>query len=184
MMNSHDYSACKSYNDVPCREDEVLVPFLVPAIEIPLEDLNRSNLVLWPFRGRRLQVGFVPVRCESFEEMLTLFNEDVRRYLSRNKPSNEVSLDALLDAQSDEDSAGFDPTGSAEQEEELLLELKLEAVLRQLDEIDPRYSSIIRLLRLGYGKGEVARMLGLGKKSTAYDTIRRAQDAAEIIYYK
>ena len=76
-----DYSNKKSFNDLPCKDDEVLIPFLAHK-EIKNSSLcNPNNLETWNFNGKKVVVGFMQIKKVNAVKMMEFFWEDVNQYM-------------------------------------------------------------------------------------------------------
>ncbi len=147
----------KPFNDIPLREDEVLAPLVIDGDfrdYLKTLGLNWDNAETWHFPrcGEGVPVCFFPVKKEEFEQSISLFNDQVSRYLKRFQKSEEdetLSLEAFHEAIDDDDSAGFDPTGTTEHEDNFMLELAFKLLVEELNKQDPDYGRVITMLRDG-----------------------------------
>jgi hypothetical protein len=173
-----DFSYRKPYNDVPCKEDEVLVPFVTTFDEARYYRFNMENLETWKFYGKKVLVGFTPIRASAKDLSMKLFNNDVHEYLSRfSNKSDDISLDQMMDDINDPDKSGKDPTGTTVNEDLALLYMALDMLIAYYDKCQqPRKSSCIKMLSEGYSKQEIAEQVTPElKKSRAYEFIQQTQ---------
>lgn len=171
-----------SYNDVPCKENEVLIPVVLSDDMVETlnsSGFNKQNARTWRFKGakERVPVAFVPWPKKLEKEGMKEFNRQVSDYLKRFKyNNNEVSLDEILDNINDEDKLVKDPTGTTKYDEIERYEYLLEDILQRLEKIDPNFSRYVFLKVQGYNKGEIIEMLDFGvKKSQAYHKIKKIE---------
>lgn len=78
-----DYSNKKPYNGVACIEGEVLVPFRISDEIIKSPDVIEENLETWKYGGKKVKVGFFPIKEENAADWMKLFNRDVNDYLAQ-----------------------------------------------------------------------------------------------------
>lgn len=171
-----------SYNDVPCKENEVLIPVVLSDDMIETlnsSGFNKQNARTWGFKGakEKVPVAFVPCHKKFEKEGWKEFNRQVSDYLKWFKYNkNEVSLDEILDNINDEDKLVKDPTGTTKYDEIERYEYLLEDILQRLEKINPTFSRYVFWKVQGYNKGEIIEMLDLGvKKSQAYDKIKKIE---------
>lgn len=108
------------------------------------------------------------------------FNRDVERYLKHNDFANKktLSLDKFIDNVENNEKCGFDPTGTTENEVQVLDEL-----IKDVESIDPQMGKIIRLLYASYTKREIIKKIDLNKgKTQSYTLIKKAPKTAIKIY--
>lgn len=173
-----DFSNRKPYNDVPCKDDEVLVPFVTTYDEARYYCFNMDNLETWKFYCKRVLVGFTPVRASAKDSSMKLFNNDVHEFLSRfTNKSNDISLDKIMEDIHDPDKNAKDPTGSSTNEDLAFFYLALDMLIKYYDNCQqPRKSNCFRMLIEGYNKQEIAEQLTPDlKKSRAYEFIQQTQ---------
>lgn len=116
---------------------------------------------------------------------MKIFNDEAERYLKHTEDitSDDLSLDKFLEDIDDEDGEGFDPTGTAENEDSAFLMQVLEMLVSDLSEQDENMGKIIRLLADGFQKKGILDKVDLGKgKTQGYAFIEKAQKAALKIY--
>lgn len=173
-----DFSNRKPYNDVPCKDDEVLVPFVTTYDEARYYRFNMDNLETWKFHGKKVLVGFTPVRASAKDSSMKLFNSDVHEYLSRfSNKSDDLSLNQMIDDINDPDKNAKDPTGKTASEDLALLYMALDMLIVYYDKCQQsRKSSCIKMLSEGYSKQEIAEKVTPElKKSRAYEFIQQTQ---------
>lgn len=78
-----DYSNKKPYNGVACIEGEVLVPFRISDEIAKNPDVIEDNLETWKYGGKKVKVGFFPIKEENAADWMKLFNRDVNDYLAK-----------------------------------------------------------------------------------------------------
>lgn len=178
------YAKEKSYNDVPCKANQVLAPFVIRDKEMKQsKDINPKNLKTFKFYGKAVLVGFVPVNIEDFDNVIKIFNMDVNEYLNRYTKGNDLSLDEMLDKMSSNEEVGFDPTGVDSHEEIIMM---LETIRELIEEVECRNKKYGQILRLIYENMDIAKQdiistLGM-KKTQGYEAIKRAQAMAKEVY--
>lgn len=173
-----DFSNRKPYNDIPCKDDEVLVPFVTTYDEARYYRFNMDNLETWKFYGKKVLVGFTPVRASAKDSSMKLFNSDVHEYLNRfSIKSDDLSLDQMMDDINDPDKNATDPTGTTANEDLEFFYMALDMLIEYYDKCQqPRKSSCIRMLIEGYSKQEIAEQVTPDlKKSRAYEFIQQTQ---------
>lgn len=173
-----DFSNRKPYNDIPCKDDEVLVPFVTTYDEARYYRFNMDHLETWKFYGKRVLVGFTPVRASAKDSSMKLFNSDVHEYLNRfSNKSDDLSLDQMMDDINDPDKNAKDPTSTTANEDLALFYMALDMLIEYYDKCQqPRKSNCIRMLSEGYSKQEIAEQVTPKlKKSRAYEFIQQTQ---------
>ena len=97
--NEHyrNFSNRESFNGVPCRSDEELVPaVLTKEMKVTLKPLglNYDNVETWTFRhGKKVPVVFIPNKKGLMDGYMTFFNSEVERYLKHlDEVKQEVAL--------------------------------------------------------------------------------------------
>ena len=176
-----DFSNRKPYNDVPCKDDEVLVPFVTTYDEARYYRFNTDNLETWKFYGKRVLVGFTPVRVSAKDSYMKLFNNDVHEYLNRFSNNSDVlSLDQMMDDINDPDKNAKDPTGTTLNEDLALFYMALDMLIEYYNKChQPRKSNCIKMLSQGYSKQEIAEQVAPElKKSRTYEFIKQIQEEA------
>ena len=184
-----DFSNRKSYNDIPCKPREVLVPVVLDEeMKKTLEPmgLNKKNAEKWkfPYASEKVTVVFVPVAEEKKDVSMKLFNRQVSDYLGRNTKDEWdelLSTDKFLEDAEDEEGTGFDPTGSSVREDFELLKTMIFDLIEEAKQMNPKYGRVLELLAADYDKGEIVSELKLGK-SQGYDIIKKAQAFAKELY--
>lgn len=173
-----DFSNRKSYNNVPCKNDEVLVPFVTNYDEARYYRFNMDNLETWKFHGKRVLIGFTPVRTSAKDSTMKLFNNDVHEYLNKfSNKSDDLSLDQMMDDINDPDKNVKDPTGTTMNEDLSLFYMALDMLIEYYNKCQqPRKSNCIRMLSEGYSKQEIARQVTPElQKSRGYEFIKQTQ---------
>ena len=187
-----DFSNRKSFNNVPCTSDEVLVPVVLNiemSVTLKAAGLDRNNIETWhfPHASKPVPVAFVPCNLDKKDVSMKWFNHEVERYLKHldDKASEDLSLDKFMEDINNDDEGSFDPTATTEAEDAAALMYTFQLLLDQLAALDPKYAHVIQLLAEGFSKKEIIDNVELGKsKSQAYDYIKKAQTAAKELYDK
>ena len=189
--NNHyrEFSNRKSFNDIPCRTGEVLVPVVLDEeMKKTLEPmgLNKENAEKWkfPYASEKVTVVFIPVEGAKKEVSMKLFNKQVSDYLGRNTKDEWdelLSTDKFLEDAEDEEIKGFDPTGSTVREDFELLKTMIFDLIEEAKIMNPKYGRVLELLATDHDKGEIVSELKLGK-SQGYDVIKKAQAFAKELY--
>lgn len=188
-----DFSNRIPFNGVACREDEVLAPVVVDddyRDYLKELGLNWSNVETWHFPHSKegVPVAFIPVKQDEFESTMKYFNGQVDRFLKRftkTKWDELESIDEMLEAASDDDRKGFDPTGTTANEDSAFLDMIFKMLIEELNDLDENYGRIIELLADGYDKGEILDIVDLGKgKTQGYAFISKTQKLAKELYEK
>ena len=184
-----DFSNRESFNGVPCRSDEELVPaVLTKEMKVTLKPLglNYDNVETWTFRhGKKVPVVFIPNKIGFMDVYMSFFNSEVKRYLKHldEVTQEELSLDEFLDNIDDEDGKGFDPTGTTENEDKAMLLMAIEMLINELSSQDENMGKIIKLLADGFQKKEILDQVDLGKgKTQGYAFIEKTQKIALKLY--
>ena len=184
-----DFSNRKPYNDIPCRLGEVLVPVVLSAemkdTLIPM-GLNKENAETWkfPYASEKVPVVFIPVEEAKKDVSMKIFNKQVNDYLGRNTKDEWdelLSTDKFIEDAEDEETKGFDPTGSTVREDFELLKTMIFDLIEETKEMNPKYGRVLELLATYHEKGEIVSELKLGK-SQGYDVIKKAQAFAKELY--
>lgn len=153
-----DFSNRRPYNDVPCKDDEVLVPFVTTYDEARYYRFNMDNLETWKFYGKKVLVGFAPVRASAKDPSMKLFNSDVHEYLSRfSNKYDDLSLNQMMDDINDPDKNAKDPTGTTMDEDLALFYIALDMLIEYYHKCQqPRKANCFKMLIEGYNKQEIA----------------------------
>ncbi len=78
-----DYSNKKTIDGSVCGEGEVLIPYRVDKDMLEHEGVIKENLETWSFCGKKILVGFVPVKEANAEMMMKMFWRDLNDYLEK-----------------------------------------------------------------------------------------------------
>ena len=78
-----DFSNRRSYNDIPCKPGEVLVPFVVDWEMVKHFNMNKDNLETWKFYGKKVLVAFTPVTEARKDDSMKIFNRQVHVFLNQ-----------------------------------------------------------------------------------------------------
>lgn len=141
-----------------------------------------KNSETWHFLHAKesITVIFVPYKIGNKKENMKWFNREVERYLKHNDFTNKktLSLDKFIDNVENNEKCGFNPTGTTENEVQVLDEL-----IKDVESIDPQMGEIIRLLYADYTKREIIKKIDLNKgKTQSYALIKKAPKIAIKIY--
>lgn len=191
--NQSKYENKKPYNNIPPAADEEFAPILMTKEMKKDKSIIEANVETWNIHGHKIPVAFAPIKAGSLDSWMKFFNAQVRTYiatggtddfLSENGHEGDLSYDKFVDdAESDEDSSGFEPAQTESLEDTVLLGIVIDDLIREAGEIDPKYGRIIFLLAKDRTKGDILKELRLGK-SQGYDDIRAAQELAYKLYYR
>lgn len=183
--NYKNFDNRTSFNGATLQPNEVLVPVvLTENMKLTLKPLglNTENAETWRFpnTSQKVPVVFIPCEKDKKDTYMKEFDKDVSMYLKRfNKNEHEVSLDAILEAMSDEDGLGVDPTGTTRLDNGIKYEMLLEKLLEKLEEFDVNFAVIIGMKEQGFKKKDIIETLDLGvQKTRAYDIIKEAEELA------
>lgn len=213
----YDYSNKKPFNDVPCKEDEVLAPFMVSKDLSDMTYVNKQNLETWRIGGKKILVGFVAVHKDKLKGMMSMLWDEVNDYMEKfdkkrcfifdkkgrlqQCPENQdcsscpwkdkeymftslsVSLDNMMDGLDNEDTGGYDPTGTTKDQDSQMLHMMISDLIAEVGKKNKKYGDILQLLYKEHDKGEILKELSLGK-SQGYEDIKRAQAMAKELFYK
>jgi hypothetical protein len=193
-----NYDNKKSFNGIPPAAGETLVPFFV-AWRMTKHGINPKYVETWHIGGRKIPVAFTPVPIECKPAMMKMFWEDVRNYIAsgcspdfcsgdqppENGHESDLSLDKFIDdSQNDnDDDSGFEPPSDENLEETVMLAAMLDQLVDETTKFNPLYGEILRMLKNGCTKGEIADVLPLGK-SQAYSRVKEAQELAKKFFGK
>ncbi|MFS9144377.1 hypothetical protein [Streptococcus oralis] len=178
------YAKEKPYNDVPCKANQVLAPFVIRDKEMrQSKDINPKNLKTFKFYGKAVLVGFVPVNIENFDNVIKIFNMDVNEYLNRYTKGNDLSLDEMLDKMSSNEEVGFDPTGVDSHEEIIMMLETIRELIEEVERRNKKYGQILRLIyeNMDIAKQDIISTIGM-KKTQGYEAIKKAQAMAKEVY--
>lgn len=179
-----DFSNRRSYNDIPCKPGEVLVPFVVDWEMVKHFNMNKDNLETWNFGGKKVLVAFTPATEARRDVAMKIFNRQVHEFLNQYaEQSNVLSLDKMLDDIADEDGKGKDPTGTASLEDTVFLGMVIKDLISEVAQKNSKYGRILELIAQDCDKGEILTELKLGK-SQGYEDIKQAQAIAKELYFK
>jgi len=179
-----DFSNRRPYNDIPCKQEEVLVPFVVDWEMVKHFNMNRDNLETWKFYGKKVLVAFTPVTETGKDDAMKIFNRQVHEFLNQYaEQSDDLSLDKMFDDLADEDGKGKDPTGTASLEDTIFLGMVIKDLIAEVAQKNSKYGRILELIAENYDKGEILTELNLGK-SQGYEDIKRAQTLVKELFYK
>lgn len=191
--NQSKYANKKPYNNIPPAADEELAPILMTAEMRKDKSIIEANVETWNIHGHKIPVAFAPIKAGTLDSWMKFFNAQVRTYiatggiddfLSENGHESDLSYDKFVDdAESDEDSSGFEPAQTESLEDTVLLGIVIDDLIREAGEIDPKYGRIISLLAKDRTKGDILKELSLGK-SQGYDDIKAAQELAYKLYHR
>ena len=102
-----------------------------------------------------------------------------------NITSRTVSLDKMMDDLDNEDTSGYDPTGTTANEDLALLMITVNDLIKEVSKKYPESDSILHLIIDGYQKKEIFEQVDLGKgKTQAYSYIEKIQKYAKELYNK
>ena len=187
--NTHKYDDKKSFDGKPLAHGQYLAPFFIENYEeVRQMDYHRDSLETWHFSGIPVLVGFTPVTAEQFPITMKLFWSKVRSYIaSLSGDPKVISYDKLLDDMANDGATGYDPGQVSSLENTTLLGIIIDDLIREVEQMNPRYGHILQLIKQQYTKGEIVDVIleeyGL-KKTQAYSEIKAAQKLAKDLYYK
>lgn len=187
--NYRDFSNRVPFNNIPVKTDEELVPVvLTKEMKETLKPIvfDSENAETWTFPyGKKVPVVFVPNKKGFMDVYMKFFNSEVERYLKHKEEekSEYISLDKFIKDIGNEDSNGFDPTGTTVFEDEAFLMQVFDMLVADLSAQDENMGKIIRLLSKGFQKKEILNKLEIGKgKTQGYAFIAKTQKIALDIY--
>ena len=192
-VNQSKYGNKVPYNNVPPSADEELAPILVTAGIKKDPALIKDNIETWNIHGHKIPVAFAPVKIGTLDNWMKFFWSQVRTYiatggtdefLKENGHNEDLSYDKFLDdAESDENVQGFDPGKTESLEDSTLMYMIIDDLIKEVTDLNPKYGRILQLLYEGNTKGEILKILSLGK-SQGYADISSAQKLAKELYDK
>lgn len=144
MENKYDFSNRNSYNGLPCKGDEVLIPVVLDENmkeQLRHDGFKDDNSEAWRIgkNNKLVPVAFVPWSKLKFKDAIKDFNQQVNKYLNRFKTDeNILSLDKFQEDSQEEGKAGYDPTGTTVLDESLKYEIKLTRLIDKLLKLDPK----------------------------------------------
>lgn len=187
--NYRDFSNRKSFNNIPAKADEELVPVvLTKEMKETLKPFgfDSENVETWTFPyGKKVPVVFVPNKKGFIDVYMKFFNSEVDRYIKHKEEVKlkHLSLDKFLEDIDDGDGNGFDPTGTTTFEDTAFLLQVFDMLVDDLSEQDENMGKIIRLLSEGFQKKEILDKIDIGKgKTQGYAFINKTQKIARDIY--
>lgn len=179
-----DFSNRKPYNDILCKQGEVLVPFVVDWEMVKHFNMNQENLETWNFYGKKVLVAFTPVAATGKDDAMKIFNREVHEFLNQYATqSDDLSLDKMFDDMANDDGKGKDPTGSESLEDTVFLGMVIKDLIEEVCQKNSKYGRILELIAQDYDKGAILTDLKLGK-SQGYEGIKRAQALAKELFFK
>ncbi len=191
--NQSKYGNKKPYNNIQPAADEELAPILITKEMFKDKSIIRDNIETWNINGHRIPVAFAPIKTESLDNWMKIFNAQVRTYiatggtedfLKENGHKDDLSYNKFQDdAEDDEDHDGFDPGETPSIEDTVLLGIIIKELIAEVKSINPKYGRILELLGQNRTKCQILEELNLGK-SQGYDDIKAAQKMARDLYYK
>jgi hypothetical protein len=179
---NHNYDNRRSYNNLPLKPGECLVPIRVDWEMVKHFNMCQDNLETWRIGPNKVLVAFAPVKIEDKPAALKQFNADVREHFASFKSDDVLSLDQFMDEAASEDGKGFEPASPENLEETVMLRMIIQDLLKKIHEINPKYGRILDLISEDYTKGQILDELGLGK-SQGYADIKAAQALAKKLYF-
>ncbi len=187
---TYDYSKFKAFDNIPCGEGEILFPVVMDremTVTLQEQGLDRRNMATlhFPRAKKGVPVAFIRIRKEDLPVTEYYLNIKAKLYLNGEDNWNLelLSLDEMMDAASDPDDAGFDPTGDGSAEEDALRNLQLLAISEKLAVIKPVYAEIFRLICQEYTKKEILSKIGwTGSRSRGYELIEHVRHLAAKLY--
>lgn len=192
-VNQSKYGNKVPYNNIPPSADEELAPILVTAGIKKDPALIKDNIETWNIHGHKIPVAFAPVKIGTLDNWMKFFWSQVRTYiatggtdefLKENGHNEDLSYDKFLDdAESDENAQGFDPGKTESLEDSTLMYMIIVDLIKEVTDLNPKYGRILQLLYEGNTKGEILKILSLGK-SQGYADISSAQKLAKELYDK
>ena len=81
VVNVNRFQNQQPYNDIPCQENEVLVPFMIKSEMYKTNYINTKNIRSWKTAGISYKVGFVPADKSLFSEYMKFFWKDVNELI-------------------------------------------------------------------------------------------------------
>lgn len=190
--NYHNYDDRKSFNNIPCTDEEELLPVVLnQEMKAYLGEMgyDPNNIETWRFPNAKESVPiiFVPHKVGNKSEHMKWFNNEVSRYLKHDDftDNKALSLDKFIEDLEKNEGLGFDPTGTNKYEENAELLQTFELISEEINAIDPKMKIIVRLLFEGYPKKEIIKIANLKKgKTQNYAFIDKTQKIALEIYNK
>lgn len=179
---NHNYDNRRSYNNLPLKPGECLVPIRVDWEMVKHFNMCQDNLETWRIGPNKVLVAFAPVKIEDKPAALKQFNADVREHFASFKSDDVLSLDQFMDEAASEDGKGFEPASPENLEETVMLRMIIQDLLKKIHEINLKYGRILDLISEDYTKGQILDELGLGK-SQGYADIKAAQALAKKLYF-
>lgn len=180
--DNHNYDNRRIFNDLPLHPGECLVPIRVDWEMVKHFNMCRDNLETWHIGPNKVLVAFAPVAIESKAASIKAFYRDVREYFASFHTDDALSLDQFLEETTSEDGKGFEPASPENLEENVLLRMIINDLIKQVHIINPKYGHILDLICEDYTKGQILEELHLGK-SQGYADIKAAQELAKKLYF-
>lgn len=192
-VNQSKYGNKIPYNNVQPSVDEELAPILVTDGIRKDPALIKDNIETWNIHGHKIPVAFAPIKIGTLDNWIKFFWSQVRTYiatggtdefLKENGHNEDLSYDKFLDdAESDDTAHGFDPGKTEVLEDTTLMYMIIDDLIKEVATVNPKYGRILQLLYEGNTKGEILKLLGLGK-SQGYTDINSAQKMVKELYNK
>lgn len=185
-----DFSNRKPFNNIPCKEDEELVPVVLnDDVKATLKSagLDWNNVETWhfPHSSKKIPVAFVPNSKGNMDTWMKWFNEEAKRFIQDNPMDKceNLSLDKFIEDMSDDDKNSFDPTATTAYEDLAETLRTIDILVDSLSSQNVVYGNILRLIIEGYDKKEVLDMVDTGKgKTQGYALITTVLEMAKDLY--
>lgn len=189
--NQTKYGNKVPFNNVPPAADEELAPILVTSGVRTDPALDQNNIETWKIHGHKIPVAFAPVKRNAMNNWMKFFQSQVRTYiatggtdefLKEHGHEDDLSYTKFMDdAESDDDAAGFEPGQTKSLEDTVLMSFVVDDLINAVSERNNKAGRIIQLLYDQKTRGEIIKLMGLGK-SQGYEDIRKAIELARDIY--
>ena len=190
--NYNDFSNRTSFNGVPCREDEMLVPAVLnDEMKITLKPagLNYDYVETWHFRyaNEPVYVVFVPCKKWSAEAAMKIFNQEVSRLLKHADAEScaAFSIDQYMEDYKADPKNKYKPSplGTRTFEEAAAIESTLKMLIRDMENKGEHKGEIVKLKSEGFNIREILETIDLKKgKTQGYAYIKQVLEEAYELY--
>jgi len=180
MKNKYDFSNRTSYDGLPCKENEVLVPVVMDRgfkEMVKASGIREEYIETWKIGkyNKKVPVAFVPWPSDQFDDGMKVFNYKVSEYLKKNcHDSKVVSLDKAKEDMLNDERKGYEITFTLELDEKLKCDILLEKLIMEMKAKGPDKLLYLKLRIQGLTKKEIfEKMDSKLKKTQLYEFAKK-----------